>query len=72
VATHGKREQNLVAEHKVPTLLLGKPESLELRLADAPLDPTLQYLGPGEQQAIQLAEELRADAILIEDKQGVS
>jgi len=40
-------------------LLLGKPECLELWLLDAPLDPTLLYLAPGEQQAIQLTEQLR-------------
>jgi uncharacterized protein len=56
--------------HKVRTLLLAKPEWLEVRLLAGPLDPTLQYLGPGEQEAIQLAEQLRADAILIDDKQG--
>ena len=59
----------LQTPHKVRTLLLGKPEWLEVRLLAGPLDPTLQNLGPGEQQAIQLAEQLRADAILIEDKQ---
>ena len=42
----------------------------QVRLLAGPLDPTLQNLGPVEQQAIQLAEQLRADAILIEDKQG--
>jgi predicted nucleic acid-binding protein len=60
----------LQTPHKVRTLLLGKPRCLEVRLVDGPLDPTLQYLGPGEQEAIQLAEQLRADAILIDDKQG--
>lgn len=55
---------------KVRALLLAQPEWLEVRLLAGPLDPTLQYLGPGEQEAIQLAEQLRADAILIDDKQG--
>ena len=55
---------------KVRALLLAQPEWLEVRLVAGRLDPTLQYLGPGEQEAIQLAEQLRADAILIDDEQG--
>ena len=65
--------RELTAPHtpqKVRALLLAQPEWLEVRLLARPLDPTLQYLGPGEQEAIQLAEQLRADAILIDDKQG--
>ncbi|MGH9425883.1 MAG: hypothetical protein ACRD2L_06200 [Terriglobia bacterium] len=39
-------------------------------LADWPVGSDMLYLSSGEQQAIQMAEQLRADAILIDDKQG--
>jgi len=61
---------DLRTPQKVRTLLLDRPEWLHVRLLNGPLDPSLEYLGPGEQEAIQLAQELRASAILIDDKQG--
>jgi predicted nucleic acid-binding protein len=54
----------------VRTWLLAQPAWVEVRPLVGSRDPTLEYLGPGEQEAIQLAEHLRADAVLIDDKKG--
>jgi predicted nucleic acid-binding protein len=54
----------------VRTWLLAQPAWVEVRRLVGSLDPTLEYLGPGEQESIQLAEQLGADAVLIDDKKG--
>ncbi len=45
------------------------PDWLEVR-RDPPPDPTLQYLDAGERAALSLAELLRADGILIDERDG--
>ena len=45
-----------------------QPQWLEIRRATAAPDTSLAYLGEGESQAIQLAEELRADLLLVDEK----
>ena len=35
-----------------------------------PADPALSYPGAGEQESIQMARQLRADALIIDDKKG--
>lgn len=45
------------------------PDWLEVR-GDPPPDPTLEYLDPGESAALSLAELLRADGILIDERDG--
>jgi predicted nucleic acid-binding protein len=46
------------------------PEWLQIRKIVAPPDPPLAKLDPGEREAIALAEALRADALIIDEKMG--
>lgn len=46
------------------------PSWLEVRQAHAPVAPELEVLGIGERQAIGLAEELGAAAIIIDEEKG--
>jgi len=46
------------------------PSWLKLHKTTAPVDSSLGRLGAGEREAIALAEELRADAILIDERDG--
>jgi predicted nucleic acid-binding protein len=46
------------------------PEWLQIRQISAPPDPALAELDPGEREAIALAETLRADALIIDEKMG--
>jgi len=46
------------------------PEWLEVQQVISTLDPALRKLGPGESEAIALAQELHADAIIIDEKDG--
>lgn len=48
-----------------------RPEWLEVRLADPSLLKSRKALGPGEQEAIALALEIQADAVLMDDRAGV-
>jgi predicted nucleic acid-binding protein len=44
------------------------PDWLEVRRASVPQDLALTELDPGEREAIALAETLRADAVILDDK----
>jgi len=46
------------------------PEWLQPRQIAVPPDPLLTELDPGEREAIALAEALRADALIIDEKAG--
>lgn len=46
------------------------PEWLEVHQVNVPLDAALIKLGAGESEAIALAEQLRADAIIIDERDG--
>ena len=63
--------QELRAEatpHAVRQWIQSPPEWLEIRATTAPPDRTLSHLGQGERQAIQLAEELSAELLLVDEK----
>ncbi len=47
------------------------PEWLEIREVRSPSDARLAGLGPGEREAIQLAQEEHADLLLIDERLGV-
>jgi len=46
------------------------PEWIEIRTVASAPDLSLEALGPGEQQAIQLAQEQHADLLLIDERKG--
>ena len=46
------------------------PAWIEIRGLSAPPDRTLEHLGSGEREAIQLSNELRADLLLIDERKG--
>jgi len=46
------------------------PQWLEIRLSSCPPDSELAHLGQGEREAIQLSEELSADLLLIDERDG--
>src|SRR5260370_22571314 len=50
--------------------LLDLPRWIEVRGTAAPPDAALADLDPGEREAIQLAQEQRADLLLIDDRLG--
>jgi len=54
-------------EHQWITSL---PQWLQVRHIAVPPDPAPAELDPGEREAIALAETLRADALIIDDKIG--
>ncbi len=47
-----------------------RPEWLEVREVEVPPDPGLAVLDAGEREAIALAEFLRADALILDEKNG--
>lgn len=59
-----------VAPEIVRTWISEAPAWLEIRIPkDAP-DPSLAKLDPGERDAIMLATELRADQLIVDDREG--
>jgi predicted nucleic acid-binding protein len=58
------------APNAVRSWLKNTPTWLEVKAPSAPPDPALGLLDPGERQAIQLAEEQRADLLLIDERKG--
>src|ERR1700693_3353445 len=46
------------------------PQWLKIQKSSRPIDATTNRLGQGEREAIALAEELHADAILIDERDG--
>jgi predicted nucleic acid-binding protein len=55
---------------KVKAWVASHPEWLEVRTVSAPLDPMLASLDVGEREAISLAKEIRADALIIDEPDG--
>lgn len=58
------------APESVKSWLANRPEWLEVRQANLAADATLDALDHGEQEAILLAQELRANLLLMDDKDG--
>jgi predicted nucleic acid-binding protein len=54
----------------VASWLSRMPSWVEVRVASTAIDPTLDVLDPGEREAIQLAQEVRADLLLIDERRG--
>jgi len=50
--------------------IVSPPSWLEVREITLPPDLALAELDPGEQEAIALAEALRADALILDEKRG--
>ena len=55
---------------KVRAWIMNKPEWLSVKQTVAALDSALSQLDRGEKEAIALAEELNADALIIDDRAG--
>jgi predicted nucleic acid-binding protein len=55
---------------KVKAWVASHPEWLEVRTVSAPLDPMLASLDVGEREAINLAKEIQADALIIDEPDG--
>ena len=52
--------------------LAERPAWLEIRRVEETHDPALRHLGAGEREAIALAEELRADRLILDDQAAPS
>ncbi len=55
---------------RVRQWIASPPSWLEVREIAVPPDPALAELDPGEREAIALAEALRADALILDEKSG--
>ena len=55
---------------KVKAWVASHPEWREVRTVSAPLDPMLASLDVGEREAISLAKEIQADALIIDEPDG--
>ena len=65
--------RELQAERTPPRVrqwIASPPSWLEVREITVPPDPALAELDPGEREAIALAEALRADALILDEKSG--
>jgi len=58
------------APSSVSSWLRHTPDWIEVRVVSARADVALEALDPGEREAIQLAEEQKADLLLIDERQG--
>jgi predicted nucleic acid-binding protein len=59
-----------LAPSPVASWLLQVPSWIEVRVVHPQPDAALEALDPGEREAIQLAEEQRADLLLIDERRG--
>ena len=58
------------APQTVASWLRQTPDWIEVRVVSAREDKALEVLDPGEREAIQLAEEQKADLLLIDERHG--
>jgi predicted nucleic acid-binding protein len=54
----------------VKTFVSSLPSWLEIRAVTTPIDASLSHLDRGEQEAITLALEIQAEALLIDETKG--